>query len=445
MPPKTQLSGVQILALGFAAIILMGAALLTLPIASKDGISIPFIDALFTACSATCVTGLVVYDTFTQFTRFGQAVILLLIQIGGLGFVTMVAMFALFLGRRIGLRERVLLAESFSCMQIGGMVRLVRRILIGAFFFEAVGAILLSIRFIPEFGLARGLWFSVFHAVSALCNAGFDLMGAKAPYSSLVSYAGDPLVSLTVAGLIIIGGLGFVVWGDVLDNGLHVRRYRLHTKVVLAASAILLALGTALFLLLEHDNTLSGMDTGDKLIASFFQSVTPRTAGFNSIDMAALTQGGLALMIALMIVGASPGSTGGGMKTSTFSVMLLALCASIRNREDTDVFRYRLDDALIRTAYRSAALYMMMYLLGAFILCANGGFSLTDSLFEAASAIGTVGLSTGITRELNGVGKIVLALLMYAGRLGSLTVFLAVARKNVSNKLRNAPGNIIIG
>lgn len=445
MLPKKQLNATQKLAFGFAAIILFGALLLTLPFASKDAKSIPFINALFTATSATCVTGLVVYDTFEQFTLFGQAVILLLIQIGGLGFVAMVMMFALFLGRRIGLRERMLVAESLSSTQIGGVVKLVKRVLTGAFIFESAGALLLAIRFIPEFGIGRGIWFSVFHSVSAFCNAGFDLMGTKAPYSSLVSYVGDPFVTLTIAGLIVCGGIGFVVWGDVADHGWHIRRYKLHSKVVLTASVALILAGTALFLILENRTVLSGMPVGEKILAALFQSITPRTAGFNTVDTAALSEGGKALTILLMLIGASPGSTGGGMKTSTFSIILLSLLASIRNREDTNAFHYRLDGELIQHAHRSATLYMMMFLAGTFILCANGHFSLTDALFETASAIGTVGLSTGITRSLDGICKMVLILLMYAGRVGSLTVFLAVAKRNGATKLRNATGNIIVG
>ncbi|HWQ58607.1 MAG TPA: TrkH family potassium uptake protein [Clostridia bacterium] len=445
MPPKAHLNAVQILAFGFAAIILIGALLLTLPFASRDGRSIPFLNALFTAGSATCVTGLIVYDTYTQFTFFGQAVILLLIQIGGIGFVSMIVMFALFFGRRIGLRERMLLAESLSSMQIGGVVKLVRRILIGSFIVESAGAALLAIRFIPEFGIKHGLWFSVFHSVSAFCNAGFDLIGIKTPYSSLTSYVGDPIVILTIASLIVVGGIGFIVWGDIIDHGLHIAKYKLHTKVVLTASAILIVSGAVLFLILERDRTLSGMRAGEALLAALFQSITPRTAGYNSVDMAALTEGGKALLIALMIIGASPGSTGGGMKTSTFSVILLALYASIRRHEDTNVFCHRLDDEVIRAAYRSAALYMMMYLIGAFVLCAAGDLSLTDALFETSSAIGTVGLSTGVTSQLPPVCKITLILMMYAGRVGSLTVFLAVAKRSSVNKLRNAPGSIIVG
>lgn len=445
MSRKITWNATQILAFGFASFILIGALLLSLPFSSKGGQGIPFLNALFTAASATCVTGLVVYDTFTQFTLFGQIVILLLIQIGGLGFVTMVMMFSLFLGRRIGLRERMLVAESFNSTQIGGVVKLVRRVLIGACIFETLGTALLALRFIPEFGVGRGLWFSIFHSVSAFCNAGFDLMGVKAPGSSLMSYTGDPLVILTIAGLIIIGGIGFVVWGDILDHKWHVRQYNLHSKVVLTASAILIALGTALFFILESRTTLAGMSTGTKFLAALFQSITPRTAGFNSISTAGLSEAGKALTILFMIIGASPGSTGGGMKTSTFSIIVLSLLASIRNKEDTNVFHYRLDKDLVHNAYRSASLFIIMLICGAFILCANGNYHMTDALFEAASALGTVGLSTGITPSLDGICKITLILMMYAGRVGSLTVFLAVAKRNGTTQLRNATGNIIVG
>lgn len=433
------------LTVGFAAIIIMGALLLTLPISSRDGRSIPFINALFTAGSATCVTGLVVYDTYSQFTLFGQIVILLLIQTGGLGFMTMLMMFAMFAGRRIGLRERILLAESMSSMQIGGVVRLVRRTLIGAFIFEGAGAALLALRFIPQFGPARGIWFSVFHSVSAFCNAGFDLMGINAPFSSLTAYVGDPLVNLTVIALIVTGGIGFIVWGDVMDHGFHIKKYALHSKVVLSATAILIVVGAALFMVLEDDGVFAGMSAWERVLAALFQSVTPRTAGFNTVDIASLGEGSKLLTVFLMIIGASPGSTGGGVKTSTFAVILLALIASVRAHDEVNVYRHRFEDGLVQKAYRNAALYVMMLLTGVFVLCAADGIDIGDALFEAASALGTVGLTGGATMQTGTAGKLALILLMYAGRLGSLTVFLAVAKNNGDTRMKNAVGRVIVG
>lgn len=433
------------LTVGFAAIIFIGALLLMLPAASRDGKSIAFIDALFTAGSATCVTGLVVYDTYSQFTFFGQVVILLLIQTGGLGFMSMLMMFALFAGRRIGLRERILLAESMSTMQIGGVVRLVRRTLIGAFVFEGIGAALLALRFIPQFGPARGIWFSVFHSVSAFCNAGFDLMGINAPFSSLTAYVADPLVTLVAAALIVTGGIGFIVWGDVMDHGFHFKKYALHSKVVLSATAILILAGTVLFLVLESNGVFAGMGAGERLLAALFQSVTPRTAGFNTVDIASLGEGSKLLTVFLMVIGASPGSTGGGVKTSTFAVILLALIASVRAREEVNAYHHRFEDSLLQKAYRNAALYALMLLTGAFVLCAADGTCIGDALFEAASAIGTVGLTSGATLRAGTAGKLALILLMYAGRLGSLTVFLAVARNHGDARMKNAVGRVIVG
>lgn len=437
-------SAVQILAFGFALIICMGGLLLSLPAASRGGVGIPFLNALFTSASATCVTGLVLYDTWTQFSYFGQAVILLLIQIGGLGFMAVAILFSLALGRRIGLRERSLLAEAVSSMQVGGVVRLVRRMLIGTAIFEGAGAMILAIRFVPMFGAGRGIWFSVFHSVSAFCNAGFDLMGIRAPSSSLTTLSGDPLVVLTIAMLIIVGGIGFVVWNDLIESRLCFKKLRLHTRAVLFSTLALLLAGTVAFAYLEHNGVLRSMSMGNRILSAFFQSVTPRTAGFNSVDIASLSEGSKLITILLMFIGAAPGGTGGGIKVTTLAVMGAAVFASLKGREDVSLGRFRLESETLRRAFSGVAIYLAMTVFGVFVLCAQGQ-PLTDSTFECFSAIGTVGLSTGITATLSPLSRIAIILLMYAGRVGSLSVFMAVARQTNCGKLRNPVGKVIVG
>lgn len=441
---KKKPSAAQVMAFGFAAIILLGGLLLMLPVCNRSGQSIPFLNALFTSTSATCVTGLVVYDTYTQFTFWGQLIILLLIEIGGLGFMTVALLFSMALGRRIGLKERSLLAETVSAMQIGGVVRLLRHVLLGTLFFEGAGAALLSFRFIPEFGLARGIWYGMFHAVSAFCNAGFDLMGVRAPFSSLTGYAGDPLVILTIASLIIIGGLGFIVWDDLRACGRHWRRYALHTKVVLACTGALILGGTLLMLLLEHGASLAGLRDGKRLLAAFFQAVTPRTAGFNSVDLARLGHGGRLLITLLMFVGASPGSTAGGVKTTTLTVVLASLSSYLRGRRDVNLFHYQIEPQVVRRAYCSMTLYTLLILGGSFVLTAQGAAA-ERAVFETVSAIGTVGLSLGLTPLLPALSRLALILLMYAGRVGSLSVFMAVTEARQPDILQNPVGKITIG
>lgn len=437
-------SATQILSFGFAVIILIGGLFLSLPIASRGGEKIPFLNALFTSASATCVTGLVLYDTWTQFSYFGQVVILLLIQIGGLGFMAVAILFSLAIGRRIGLRERSLLAEAVSSMQVGGVVRLVRRMLIGTALFEGVGAALLAIRFVPLFGVGKGLWFAAFHSVSAFCNAGFDLMGIRTPASSLTTFYNDPLVVLTIAMLIIVGGIGFVVWNDLIEGCFQLRRLHLHTRAALFSTFTLLLIGTVAFACLEHNGVLRDMNAGDSILSAFFQSVTPRTAGFNSIDIASLSDGSKFITMLLMFIGAAPGGTGGGIKVTTLVVMAATVLSQLRAREDVSLWRFRLEAETLRRAFCGVAVYLAMTVCGILILCIQGQ-PLTDSAFETLSAIGTVGLSTGITPTLSLLSRIAVIILMYAGRVGSLTVFMAVTRSNNSGKLRNPVGKVIVG
>lgn len=437
-------SAMRVLAVGFAFIILMGSLLLGLPVASRGGARIPYLDALFTSASATCVTGLVMYDTWSQFSGFGQTVILLLIQVGGLGFMAIAILFSLALGRRIGLRERSLLAEAVNSMQLGGVIRLVRRMLIGTAIFESAGAVILAVRFVPLFGIGRGLWIAVFHSVSAFCNAGFDLMGIRAPSSSLTTFYDDPLVVLTVAVLIIAGGVGFVVWNDLVECRFSVRKLRLHTRAVLMSTLVLLIGGMLLFLFFEYDGVLSPMSSGNRILSAFFHSVTPRTAGFNTVDTAALSDGGKLVTMLLMFVGAAPGGTGGGVKITTMVVVAAAAFASLRNREDVSIWHFRLDPETLRRSFCGVTIYLTLTVGGMLVLCAQGQ-TLADAAFECLSAIGTVGLSTGITPTLTALSKVVVMALMYAGRVGSLTVFLAVSSISTGGKIRNPIGKIIVG
>lgn len=437
-------SPVRILAVGFAGIIFMGSVLLALPIASRSGESIPFLHAIFTSASATCVTGLVVYDTWSQFSAFGQVVLLLLIQLGGLGFMTAAMSISLAARRRIGLRQRSILAEAAGTTRLAGVVRLTRQVLIGTALFELGGAALLSLRMIPRFGVIKGLWYALFHAVSAFCNAGFDLMGYLSPGSSLTLFYDDPVVVVTIAVLIAVGGIGFVVWNDLLESGASHARLKLHTRVALSATAILIAVSAVLFFCMERHSAMAGMTVPERVLTSFFQAVTPRTAGFNTLDTARLSDGGKVLTMLLMFIGAAPGGTGGGIKVTTFVVACAAVFAALRGREDVSVGHFRLEPKTVNRAFCGMTVYMAIALLGVMILCVEG-VPFTDAVFECLSAIGTVGLSTGVTASLSAVSKVVIILLMYAGRVGSLSVFLAVTSASSAAKLKDPVGKVIVG
>ncbi|MGM0395870.1 MAG: TrkH family potassium uptake protein [Bacillota bacterium] len=440
-----RLGAKQTLAIGFVVIILTGTLLLMMPVSNKSGEYLPFLDALFTSTSATCVTGLVVYDTWSQFTLFGQVVILLLIQIGGLGFMTIAILFSMVLGKRIGLRERSFVMEAVNSLQISGVVRLVRHILIGTLIFESIGAIILATRFYNVFGDSRAIWFGIFHSVSAFCNAGFDLMGSMDPYSSLTGFSSDIAINLTVMSLIVIGGIGFVIWEDLYKNRMKFSKYNLHTKTVLVSTLVMILISTTLFLVIEKDTTLKDMETGERIMAAFFHSVTPRTAGFNTTDTAALSESGTMLTMMLMFIGGSPGSTAGGIKITTYVVIILSVITHFRKCEDVNLFNRRLDNRVVKRAYFSATYYSLLVMAGCFLIVANQGIPIKEALFETLSAIGTVGLSTGITRDLSTVSRIVIVALMYIGRLGSLTVFMAVTEKRNIRKTKNPLEKIIIG
>ena len=440
-----KLNALQTLAIGFVIIILIGTVLLMMPFSNRSGGSISFIDALFTATSATCVTGLVVSDTYTQFSFFGQLVILILIQIGGLGFMTIAVLFSLIVGKRIGLKERLNLMQSVNSPQVGGVVRVTRRILIVTALFEVIGAGLLAIRFIPMFGTLKGIWYSLFHAISAFCNSGFDLMGTITPNGSLMPFATDPLVVIVVLILIIVGGLGFIVWSDIADHRWHFSRYRLHTKILLVFTGVLIFVSTGLFIIFEQGHTLSTYSAGEQVLVSLFSAITPRTAGFNTVNVAQMSEAGTGLTMILMLIGAGPGSTAGGIKITTIVVMIFAVVAHVRGKEDINLFGRRLEDRIIRKAFSSGAMYVLMLTTGLLVFLAIQDVTFVDGLFEAISAIGTVGLSRGITPILNNSSRVVLIGLMYVGRVGSLAVAMAFIEHKTMSGLRNPVEKIIIG
>jgi len=451
MPRKSKnfnwyLSRTKIIVAGFVAIILIGTLLLMLPFSTREGEQTTFSGALFTSVSAGCVTGLVVYDTCTHWTLFGQLVILALIQIGGLGFVT-IGVFALTMSRKkIGLGGRELIHDSLSTLQVRGSVRLVRRIVFGTAIFEGMGAVLLAVRFIPQMGVGKGIYYAVFHSVSAFCNAGFDLMGYKGQYSSFCGYVFDPLVNFVLMALIIIGGIGFIVWEDVLDNKWHFKRYRFQTKIVLTSTAVLIFGSAILFFALEYDGLFAGMELKDSILAALFCAVTPRTAGFNTVDTAALSNGSTILTIFLMFIGGSPGSTAGGIKTTTLVVILLYVKSYLFNEKDLAAFRRRLDgDAIKRACVVVFVNYLLALAGGTVIMSVQSDLPFRDIIFEVFSAIGTVGMSTGVTRDLNILSRIVIILLMFCGRVGSLTFAMSFTRRRQIGSLRYPEEQITVG
>lgn len=436
-----------VIALGFLLFILLVTFLLTLPAASATGEPTDALTALFTAASAVCVTGLVVVDTATHWSLFGRWVLLAAIQVGGLGVMTVFALAALLLHRRIGLRQRTLLRESVSSLEIGGVVRIVRRALAGTALTEGAGAALLAVRFVPLFGPSQGLFYALFHAVSAFCNAGFDLMGAySGAYSSLEAFSADPLVCLTVMALILLGGLGFFVWDDLIEARFRWREISLHSRVVLMCTLALVAFPTALFFLVERGASMAGMGAGERLLASAFSAVTPRTAGFDTVPTAELSPAGALLTLVLMFIGGNPGSTAGGAKTTTVLVMASLAISTLRRESDVNLPERRVGDSAIRRASAIVVIYLTMALTSSMALCAiQPELSLRDVLIEVFSAVNTVGMSAGITRALCPASALIVVLLMYAGRLGSLTFAILLARSPAPPPVRKPEGRLLIG
>ena len=417
----------QIIILGFLFLITVGTALLMLPVSTSGPGGASFLDALFTATSATCVTGLVVQDTALYWSPFGQAIILVLIQIGGMGVVTMAVAIFIFTGRHISLKQRWVMQESISAPQVGGIVRQTRFILKTALAMEAAGAALLALRFCPQMGV-KGIWYAVFHSISAFCNAGFDLMGVRSgPCSSLTSYTADSLVNIAIILLIVLGGIGFMTWQDFREHKWHLRAMRLQTKVVLSTTVILLAVGFLYFFLYEfRQPQWQSLGAGERFWAALFQTITPRTAGFNTVDLSQMTPSSQLITILLMLVGGSPGSTAGGFKTTTLAVLLLTTAAVFRRRDTAHCFGRRLQDEAVHSAMALFVIYLLLAVAGGILICCIDGIPLMGALFESSSAVATVGLSLGYTAGLSAASRLILIFLMYFGRVGGLTVIYAV-------------------
>ena len=419
-------SPMKIILAGYCLIILLGSLLLWLPVATRAGESVPFSDAFFTATSATCVTGLVRFDTYTCWSGFGQVIILCLIQIGGVGFMTLAITAMAAAGRKIGLQSRMLMQNSISAPHLGGIVRITRFILLGTLLVEGIGVILLGFYFIPRLGFGEGLWYSVFHAISAFCNAGFDLFGQFSPGSSLTTVGGNWYVNMIIMVLIVVGGLGFLVWKDLLDHRFSFSKLRLHSKIVLITTGVLILGGAACLFWLESGNpSFEAMGGSEKVLTSLFQSVTSRTAGFNSVNLSTMTQASQFVMIILMLIGGSTGSTAGGIKTTTAAVQLLSIRTIFRGRKSVEAYHRSIEDAVVRTASCITCLYLLLSVGVGLVISHLEAIPFLTSLYESVSAIATVGLTLGITAQLGFVSKILLALLMIFGRAGSLTILLA--------------------
>ncbi|MDD6484497.1 MAG: potassium transporter TrkG [Clostridiales bacterium] len=429
---KTYFSPFRIIIFGFALMILTGSILLMLPVSSRMPGGAPFADAVFTATSAVCVTGLVVHDTAVYWSEFGQFVIMLLIQVGGMGVVTSAVAVTIISGKKIGLMQRSTLQEALSAPQVGGVVRLTGFIIKTSIMIELIGAAVLSVVFIKEFGVIKGVWYSLFHSVSAFCNAGFDLMGVKEPCSSLTSLSSNPVINITVMLLIIIGGIGFLTWEDIKTNKLHIKKYRLQSKLILTVTAVLILLPAIYFYFGEFGN--GDMPFGERILGALFQSVTPRTAGFNTVDLSAMSEAGQAIIILLMLIGGSPGSTAGGMKTTTAAVLICSAAAVFRHKESTVCFGRRIAAEAVTRATTIAVMYITLFFAGGIIISRIEAIPLGICLFETASAIGTVGLSLGITPALGAVSRAILIMLMFFGRVGGLTlIFAAMSNKGRIN------------
>ena len=440
------LSYTKIVAGGYFLLLIIGTFLLMLPFSSKSGEWTSFFDSLTTATSASCVTGLIVFDTFSHWSVFGQIVLLFLIQIGGLGYMTIITLFSVLIGRKIGIRERGLLKESTNALQMGGLVALVKKVIIGTLILEAAGAIVLSIRFIPVFGVGKAIYYGIFHSVSAFCNAGFDLMGAIEPYGSMTYFSNDGIVLFTLSVLIITGGIGFVVWDDFLNNKFRFRRYKLHSKIALFTSLFLIVSGAVLVFILEYGNVLDGMTLFDKISNSLFASVSARTAGFNSVDIASMTPASYLIHVVLMLIGGSPGSTAGGLKTTTIAVLVIATWANMRNEKHVNVFGRRLESDIVRKAMTVAMIYFIMAFSASVLVgLTNPDFELSEILFEVSSAVGTVGISCGVMSRINLFGQIVMTLLMYCGRVGSMSFAMIFTEVKKPSHTKMPAEKIIIG
>ena len=430
---KRKLTSFQIIIIGFFCVIIFGTFLLMLPFSSRSGLATPFFEALFTSTSAVCVTGLIIHDTATYWSVFGQIVILLLIQIGGMGVITVAASFAMISGRKISLMQRSTMQEAISAPKVGGIVRLTGFIVRVTLVMELLCAAVMAPVFCRDFG-KKGLWMALFHSVSAFCNAGFDLLGVRTPFSSLTSYAANPVINFTIMFLIVVGGIGFLTWDDIRANRLHLRKYRMQSKVILCTTAVLLIIPAMYFYFFEFDD----LTRKERLLSSLFQAVTPRTAGFNTVELTDLSEAGQFITIALMLIGGSPGSTAGGLKTTTIAVLFTTAISTFRRRENANIFGRRIDDDVVKNAMTISLMYITLCCTGGLIISVSEGLPMITCLFETASAVGTVGLSLGLTPELNLLSRVVLILLMFFGRVGGLTLIFA-ALSGVQKKVSKLP------
>lgn len=429
----------KIILLGYCFIILLGTVLLRLPAAVRDGSEQSVLTAFFTATSSTCVTGLVRADTCTNWTLFGQAVILVLIQTGGIGFMTICISALSLTKKNIGLASRSLMQNSISAPQLGGIVRMTKFISLGTLLIEGIGALLLAFYFCPLLGLGRGIWYSIFHSISAFCNAGFDLMGIQGEYSSLSSVVGNWYVNLIIMLLIVIGGLGFFVWRNLLDSKFQYKKMLLHTRIVMFVTAFLILGGALLLFLTEHGgDAYHDKSLSEQIAASFFQSVSARTAGFNTVELARMTEAGRFILICLMMIGGSAGSTAGGIKTTTFAVLMLSIITTFRHRKSVEAFGRRMEDGIARTASCVFMMYLLFSCGGAVLISRIEGIAFLDALFETVSAIATVGLSVGLTPTLGIMSCLILCFLMIFGRVGSMTMLLAFS-SNKNIKISSLP------
>ena len=442
---RRKLTHIQIIALGFFIIILTGSLLLMLPVSSADGTFTSPVSAVFTATSASCVTGLVVVNTATHWSVFGKCVIISLIQIGGLGFMTIATFFYRLVIKKHGLRERVIMAESINTARLSDFSVLIKKIVFGTFIVEGIGAILLSTRFIPRYGFLKGILFSIFHSVSAFCNAGFDILGETEPYCSLVPFYDDIIVNITIILLILIGGIGFLVWDDITVYKFKFKRLSLHSKLAISVTAVLTVLGAVLFSIFEYNATCADMGIKERILTSFFNSVTPRTAGFNTVDTAALSDPSKILTMIYMFIGGSSGSTAGGVKTTTVIVLLGFAISSIRGKSDIHIFERKINTEIFKKAVLIVLINFSLAIFGTITISAIQNIPLTDIMFETMSAIGTVGMSTGITRDLNTLSRIIIIFLMYCGRVGSISFASALFQKRIKSPVSYPEENITVG
>ena len=440
MPPM------RIILLGFLVIITVGGILLSLPISSANGEFTNFLDSLFTSTSATCVTGLIRFDTYTHWSWFGKALILCLIQIGGLGFMTMAISVIALTKKHIGINTRVVMQSSISAPQVGGIVKLTKKIFTGTAIIEGSGVVLLSFYFVPKMGIVKGIIYSIFHSVSAFCNAGFDLMGYQSQFTSLTNEADDWYFCVIIMLLIIIGGLGFIVWFDLIETRFNFKKLKLQSKIVLITSGLLIVIGAVGIFIFETKGILfKDMPMNEKILASLFQSVTARTAGFNSVDLAGLTDSSKCMMIILMFIGGSTGSTAGGLKVTTFAVLILVVFSTVRNRKYLEIFKRRIEDGLGRTAACLFTIYMLISIISSIIICHIENISMMDAVFECVSAIATVGLTLGVTPSLCKISEVIVMILMMLGRIGSVTVLMALFADNNKVSPKYAQEKIQIG